>query len=145
MTYAWFVLFQHRASHRTMHMSYCSKTYTWKDVILVKRSMIRVLSCHIHVGMSCGTYATNYRSITSRMTRDRTRAIVLRNSRSIQKQLIGTGCELSYCDMRAAGCAFAWSHLTNLFFVLHSDVMSCDGLMSRFLTLCLVFTSRPQP
>ena len=29
------------ASHRTMHMSYRSKTYTWNDVILVKRSMIR--------------------------------------------------------------------------------------------------------
>ena len=28
------------ASHRTMHMSYRSKTYTWNDVILVKRSMI---------------------------------------------------------------------------------------------------------
>ena len=28
-------------SHRTMHMSYRSKTYTWNDVILVKRSMIR--------------------------------------------------------------------------------------------------------
>jgi len=25
-----------------MHMSYRSKTYTWNDVILVKRSMIRV-------------------------------------------------------------------------------------------------------
>jgi len=30
------------ASYRTMHMSYRSKTYTWNDVILVKRSMIRV-------------------------------------------------------------------------------------------------------
>ena len=70
------------------------------------------------------------------MTRDRTRTMVLRNSRSIQKHLIGTGCELSYRDMRAAGCAFAWrSHLTNLFFVLHSDVTSCDGLTSLFLTL----------
>ena len=29
------------ASHRTMHMSYRSKTYTWNDVILVKRRMIR--------------------------------------------------------------------------------------------------------
>ena len=29
------------ASHRAMHMSYRSKTYTWNDVILVKRSMIR--------------------------------------------------------------------------------------------------------
>jgi len=29
--------------HRTMHMSYRSKTYTWNDVIFIKRSMIRVL------------------------------------------------------------------------------------------------------
>ena len=29
-------------SHRTMHMAYRSKTYTWNDIILVKRSMIRV-------------------------------------------------------------------------------------------------------
>jgi len=42
MTYAWFVLFQRCTSHRTMHMLYRSKTYTWNDVILVKRSMIRV-------------------------------------------------------------------------------------------------------
>jgi len=41
MTYAWFVLFQRCASHRTMHMSYRSKTYTWNDVILIKRSMIQ--------------------------------------------------------------------------------------------------------
>ena len=34
------------ASHRTMHMSYRSKTYTWNDVILVKRSMIRVFCQH---------------------------------------------------------------------------------------------------
>ena len=40
MTYTWSVLFQRCASHRTMHMSYRSKTYTWNDVILVKRSMI---------------------------------------------------------------------------------------------------------
>jgi len=39
MTYACFVLFQRCASHRTMHMSYHSKTYTWNDVILVKRSI----------------------------------------------------------------------------------------------------------
>jgi len=32
------------ASHRIMHMPYRSKTYTWNDVILVKRSMIRVFS-----------------------------------------------------------------------------------------------------
>ena len=33
----------HCAPHRTMHMSYRSKTYTWNDVILVKRSMIHFL------------------------------------------------------------------------------------------------------
>ena len=42
MTYAWFMLFQRCASHRTMHMSYRSKTYTWNNVILVKRSTIWV-------------------------------------------------------------------------------------------------------
>jgi len=63
------------------------------------------------------------------MTRDRTRTMALWNSRNIQKHLIGTGCELSNCDMRATGCAFGWrSHLSNLSFVLHSDVTSCDGL-----------------
>ena len=30
------------ASHQSMHMSYRCKTYTWNNVILVKRSMIRV-------------------------------------------------------------------------------------------------------
>jgi hypothetical protein len=82
------------------------------------------------------------------MTRDRTRTMVLRTSRSIQKHLIGTGCELSYCDMRAAGCALCVialrSHLTNLFrrvtvwrhVVWRSDVTSWDILTSRF-------TSRP--
>ena len=82
------------------------------------------------------------------MTRDRTRTMVLRNSRSIQKHLTGTACELSYCDMRTAGCALCVialrSHLTNLFLrvtvwrhvVWRSDVTSWDILTSRF-------TSRP--
>ena len=35
------------ASHRTMHMSYRSKAYTWNDVILIKRSVIWVSSCLI--------------------------------------------------------------------------------------------------
>jgi len=71
--------------------------------------------------------------------------ITKKNPKHTSLNLIGTGCELSYCDMRAAGCAFAWrSHLTNLFFVLHSDVTSGDGLTSRFLTHWRhVFTSRP--
>jgi len=44
---------QRCASHRTMHMSYRSKTYTWNDVILVKRSMIRVFKVFIY---SSGQY-----------------------------------------------------------------------------------------
>ena len=63
MTYAWFVLFQRCASHRTMHMSYRSKTYTWNDVILVKRSMIRVLSSHSGWYVTwyvCGQLTFNY-------------------------------------------------------------------------------------
>ena len=133
MTYAWFDVTRNAGIARIMHMSYRSKTYTWNDVILVKRSMIRVFSIMI-----------------SRMTRDRTRTMVLRNSRSIQKHR--TGCELSYCDMREAGCAFAWrSHVTKSCLSWDiSDVTSCNALMSRLVSLrrhvvCPsdVFTSRP--
>ena len=40
MTYAWFDVTRNAGIARIMHMSYRSKTYTWNDVILVKRSMI---------------------------------------------------------------------------------------------------------
>ena len=46
MTYAWFDVSRNAGIARIMHMSYRSKTYTWNDVILVKRSMIRVLFSH---------------------------------------------------------------------------------------------------
>jgi len=59
MTYAWFDVTRNAGIARIMHMSYRSKTYKWNDVILVKRSMIGVLSCLIQVGMSRGTYAAN--------------------------------------------------------------------------------------
>jgi len=61
MTYAWFDVTRNAGIARIMHMSYHSKTYTWNDVILVKRSMIRVffLSCHIQVAWSRGTHAAN--------------------------------------------------------------------------------------
>ena len=61
------------------------------------------------------------------MTRDRMRTMVLRNSRSIQKH--GT---VSYCDMRKAGCAFAWrSHVTKSCLSWDiSDVTSCNALTS---------------
>ena len=139
MTYAWFVLFQRCASHRTMRMSYRSKTYTWNDVILIKRIIVSHSGCYV-TWYLCGQLHPN---IISQMTRDRTRTMVLRNSWSIQKHLIGTGCELSNCDMRASGCALCVialrSHLTNLFLrvtvwphvVWRSDVTSCDGLTSR--------------
>ena len=42
MTYAWFDVTRNAGIARIMHMSYRSKTYTWNDVILVKRIMIRV-------------------------------------------------------------------------------------------------------
>jgi len=42
MTYAWFDVTRNAGIARILHMSYRSKTYTWNDVILVKRSMIRV-------------------------------------------------------------------------------------------------------
>jgi len=40
MTYAWFDVTRNAGIARIMHMSYRSKTCTWEDVILVKRSMI---------------------------------------------------------------------------------------------------------
>ena len=46
------------ASRRTMHMSYRSKTYTWNDVIFVKRSMIRVfiiLYMYMFRAISCSS------------------------------------------------------------------------------------------
>jgi len=42
MTYAWFDVTRNAGIARIMHMSYRSKTYTWNDIILVKRSMIWV-------------------------------------------------------------------------------------------------------
>ena len=48
-----------RVTSNHAYVSYRSKTYTWNDVILVKRSMIVVLSCLIQVGMSRGMYAAN--------------------------------------------------------------------------------------
>jgi len=43
MTYVWFDVTCNAGIARIMHMSYRSKTYTWNDVILVKRSMILLL------------------------------------------------------------------------------------------------------
>ena len=40
MTYAWFDVTRNSGIARIMHMSYCSKTYTWNDVILVKRIIV---------------------------------------------------------------------------------------------------------
>jgi len=37
-----------------MHMSYRSKTYTWNDVILVKRSMVRVFAVALQPNASHG-------------------------------------------------------------------------------------------
>ena len=42
MTHAWLDVMRNAGIARIVHMSYRSKTYTWNDVILVKRSMIRV-------------------------------------------------------------------------------------------------------
>jgi len=50
MTYTWFDVTHNAGIARFMHMSYRSKTYTWNDVILVKRSMIRICAGHsIHL------------------------------------------------------------------------------------------------
>jgi len=155
MTYAWFVLFQRCASHRTMHMSYRSKTDTWNDVILVKRSMIRGFFIVSHLSCLVTWYACgqlNFNCRIANYTWPDTRTMVLLNSRSIQKHR--TGCEFSYCDRREAGCAFAWrSHVTKSCLSWDiSDVTSCNALRSRFGTYLTsrrvtlwrhVFTSRP--
>jgi len=108
MTYAWFVLFQRCASHRIMHMSYRSKTYTWTDVILVKRSMIRVLfivshsSCFV-TWYACGQLKFNYR--IANYTWPDTRTMVLWNSRSIQKHRRPIKVQLSYREWHVTGRA----------------------------------------
>ena len=43
MTYEWFDVTRNAGIVRTMHMSYRAKTYIWNDVILVKRSVIRIV------------------------------------------------------------------------------------------------------
>jgi len=42
MTHAWLDVMRNAEIARIVRMSYRSKTYTWNDEILVKRSMIRV-------------------------------------------------------------------------------------------------------
>ena len=109
MTYAWFVLFQRCTSHRTMHMSYRSKTYTWNDIILIKRIMIWVFffivlhsSCLV-TWYACGQLKFNYR-ITNYTWPD-TRTMVLRNSRSIQKHRRQIKVQLSYREWHMTGHA----------------------------------------
>ena len=47
------------ASHRTMHLSYRSTTYTWNNVILVKRSMIRFfVYLYSYIYITCVTFMT---------------------------------------------------------------------------------------
>jgi len=108
MTYAWFVIFQRCASHRTMHMSYRCKTYTWNDVILVKRSMIRVFFIMSHSSClvtwyACGQLKFNYRIVND--TWPDTRTMVLRNSRSIQKHRSQIKVQLSYRELHVTGHA----------------------------------------
>ena len=59
MTYALFVLFQRCASHRTMRMSYRSMTYTWNDVILVKRIIVSHSGCYV-TWYLCGQLTSKY-------------------------------------------------------------------------------------
>ena len=58
MTYAWFDVTRNAGIARIMHMSYRSKTYTWNDGILVKRSMIRVFLL-----LTCAMYKSKVRHI----------------------------------------------------------------------------------
>jgi hypothetical protein len=126
----WRLLVTHSILLFPLHFSrasLCAITFQLESIIATEQSTKLGMTVKAEVTYECGK--------------------LKKNPKHISLNLIGTGCELSHCDMRAAGCAFAWrSHLTNLFFVLHSDVTSGDGLTSRFLTHSRhVFTSRPQP
>ena len=56
MTYAWLDVTRNTGIARIMHMLCRSKTYTWKDVILVKRSMIRGFSPSTYITMHLDNY-----------------------------------------------------------------------------------------
>ena len=124
MTYAWFMLFQRCASHRTMHMSYRSKTYTWNDVILVKRIIVSHSGCYI-TWYLCGQLTSKYHiandtwpdahygiaeleKYPEASNWDRTRVIVLRYAR---------------CRMRIVCYRVEES--------FNESFPSCDGLTSR--------------
>jgi len=47
MTYAWFDVTRNAGIARIMHMPYRSKTYTWNDVILVKRIIVSHSGCYV--------------------------------------------------------------------------------------------------
>jgi len=108
MTYEWFDMTRNAGIAQTMHMSYRSKTYTWNDVILVKRSMIRVFFIVSHSSClvtwyACGQLQFNYRIVND--TWPDTRTMVLRNSRSIQKHRRPIKVQLSYCELHVTGRA----------------------------------------
>jgi len=55
MTYEWFDVTRNAGIARIINMSYRSKTYTWNNVILVKRSMIRVFFSPFTLLQVCST------------------------------------------------------------------------------------------
>ena len=59
MTYAWFDVTRNAGIARIMHMSYRSKTYTWNDVILVKRIIVSHSVCNV-TWYLCGQLTSKY-------------------------------------------------------------------------------------
>ena len=152
MTYAWFVLFQRCASQRTMHMSYRSKTYTWNDVILVKRIIVSHSGCYV-TWYLCGQLTSKYHiandtwpdahygigeleKYPEASNWDRMRVIVLRYAlrrmRNVCYRVEGSFNEsFPSCDGLTSRRVTVWRHV-----VWRSDVTSWEILTSRF-------TSRP--
>ena len=147
MTYAWFVLFQRCASHRTVHMSYRSKTYTWNNVILVKRIIVSHSGCYV-TWYLCGQITSKYHiandtwpdahygiaeleKYPEASNWDRMRVIVLRYARR-RMRIVFYRVEESFnesfpsCDGLTSRRVTVWRHV-----VWRSDVTSCDGLTSR--------------
>ena len=91
-----------------MHISYRSKTYTWNDVILVKRSMIGSFFIVSHSSCLVTWYACCQLQFNYRIANDTwpdTRTMVLRNSRSIQKHRRPIKVQLSYREWHVTGRA----------------------------------------
>ena len=97
-------------------MSYRSKTYTWNDIILVKRSMIWVfytdgLTVPYHAQHCDGQWLIldSYCASFKLLSRDTNACIDVQ----LYREWHVTGCALSYCGTRVAGCALCYRVVTS--------------------------------